>query len=282
MTFDIVPGDPQSTEVIHVPHSSRIIPYDVRAGILLSHNALERELDAMTDAFTNVIASSVSDRAAVRPWLFVYRLSRLVVDPEGFLDERDEMNAASMGAVYTRTSAGDPLREGSVDEISGLVDRFFAPYTQAFAGLVDERLTALGSATIIGLHSYPFEPLRYELHRGPRPEVCIGTDSLHTPDDLVEIAADSFVGFDVGIDSPFSGCFVPLAHHETSADVEAVMIELRRDLYLDESFQLVEPALTPIVSAITRLIDTLCGPTPINVCSGMTFHAEDVDESVLE
>ena len=274
MTFDIVPGDPESAMVIHVPHSSRIIPDDVRAGILLSHDALQRELDAMTDAFTNVIASSVADRTAVRPWVFVNRLSRLVVDPERFLDEREEMNAVGMGAVYTRTSAGNPLREGSADEISGLVDRFFAPYTQAFAGLVDERIAALGRATIIDLHSFPFEPLRYELHHGPRPEVCIGTDPFHTSDNLVEIAVDSFVEFDVGIDSPFSGCYVPLAHYESSADVEAVMIELRRDLYLDESFQLVEPALVPIVDAITRLIDTADAPRPLNSCSGMIVNPD--------
>lgn len=277
--FDIIPGDVESLVVIHVPHSSRVIPDDVKAGVLLGGERLEAELDAMTDAFTDVIASAVVERAAVRPWLFVNRVSRLVVDPERFPDEREEMNAAGMGAVYTRTSAGAPLREGSVDEISGLVDRFFLPYSRAFEDLVEQRLAAVGRLTIVDLHSYPLKPNPYEVHDGPRPEVCLGTDPFHTPDDLQEIASEAFSDFEIGRDSPFSGCYVPLTHHGLNPDVHALMIELRRDLYLDESFQLVELALAPIVSALTRLIDVADVPgLAVVTCAGMDLDPDSRTE----
>ena len=69
-------GAPTSGVILHVPHSSRHIPPDVRASILLDDDALAAELDQMTDAHTSVIAS----QAASSAWVFVNRHSRLVVD----------------------------------------------------------------------------------------------------------------------------------------------------------------------------------------------------------
>ncbi len=65
--FRVIPGDPRSSVIIHVPHSSRVIPDDVRAGILLDDLALERELNAMTDAYTDVIAEDARRPGAAAP-----------------------------------------------------------------------------------------------------------------------------------------------------------------------------------------------------------------------
>ena len=198
----------------------------------------------------------------MRPWVFVNGLSRLVVDPERFPDEREELNAVGMGAVYTRTSGGSVLRSPTVDEISGLVDRYFTPYANAFADLVDERLAAVGEVTIIDQHSYPLEPLPYELHAdGPRPEVCIGTDPFHTPPSLADAAASAYSPHtptgDVGFDSPFAGCYVPLRHYSIDTNVSAVMIEARRDLYMDESFGAVESGIRSLAAGLADLIDQI-------------------------
>lgn len=156
MSFQIVPGDPRSTVIVHVPHASREIPDEVRAGLLLDDEALARELDAMTDAFTDVVAQLAADSAGVRPWLFVNGLSRLVVDPERFPDEREEMNAAGMGAAYIRTCEGFNLRH----DPTGLVEKYFDPYSRAFAELLYERMDAVASVTIIDLHSFPDNVIR--------------------------------------------------------------------------------------------------------------------------
>lgn len=89
MSFEIIPGDPHSSVVLHVPHSSVHIPDDVRSGIVLDDAALASELAAMTDADTDRIAIGAADRCAVRPWIFVNRASRLVIYPERFPDERE-------------------------------------------------------------------------------------------------------------------------------------------------------------------------------------------------
>lgn len=230
-TFEIVPGDRESSVILHVPHASTSIPDEVRAGILLDDAELADELAAMTDADTDTVADEAAARAAVRSWIFVNRCSRLVVDPERFPDEREELNDSGMGAVYTRTSTGAVLRDPSSAEGEQLIDRYFTPYAEGIAQLAAERLAAVGSITIVDIHSYPQEPNPYELHQdGPRPELCIGVDDFHTPPTLVEAVRAAMPTDDTAINSPFAGCYVPMDQYQQNAYVCAVMLEIRRDV----------------------------------------------------
>ena len=86
---------------------------------------------------------------------FVNRLSRLVIDPERFPDEREVMNSVGMGAVYTQTSTGKPLRSENPAHRAELIATRFEPYRRALADLVDDRIAATGRAVILDLHSYP-------------------------------------------------------------------------------------------------------------------------------
>lgn len=96
--FEILPGAGASPVILHVPHSSRVIPESVRRAIPWDDRTLERELDHLTDSHTAAIAEAAAAGSAVTPWRFVNGLSRLVVDPERFPDEREEMLAVGMGA----------------------------------------------------------------------------------------------------------------------------------------------------------------------------------------
>jgi N-formylglutamate amidohydrolase len=244
--YELVPGAPESPVILHVPHASRELTAQARAGILLDDVQLEAELDRMTDAYTDVIARSAADKTEVTPWLFINRYSRLVVDPERFPDEREEMRAVGMGAVYTRTSLGEPLREDDPSLLSG----HFWPYAQAFTELVDQRLTETGRAVIVDVHSYPSQSLPYELHAtGPRPKVCIGTDPFHTPPGLVAAARQAFTG--VGLNTPFAGCYVPIKHYRTDKRVTAIMVEIRRDTYMVEPLT---DGLADVSRALAKMI----------------------------
>lgn len=265
-SFRIVPGDPRSSVIIHVPHASRRIPIDVRKGILLNDFVLEHELDLMTDAFTDVIASRAAAQAKIRPWLFINELSRLVVDPERFPDEREEMNAVGMGAVYTRTASGKVLRNLPVDEISGLVGRYYAPYAGAFENLVDGRIGAVGGVSIIDLHSYPLVALPYEVHADrPRPEVCLGVDAFHTPPTLTSLVSSALLGSgavtEVADDGPFEGTYVPLKHYGVDERAQSIMIELRRDLYTTAPTQLDESVADALSVGLARIADRCCSST---------------------
>ncbi|MFI2213290.1 N-formylglutamate amidohydrolase [Streptomyces sp. NPDC020141] len=257
-SFQLLPGAAESPVILHVPHSSRTIPAPVRGGIVLDDAALERELDHLTDAHTAELAAVAADRCAVTPWRFVNRLSRLVIDPERFPDEREEMLAAGMGAVYTRTSHGEELRPAAVDP-GPLIERYFAPYARAMTAAVAGRLAATGRAIVVDVHSYPSARLPYELHgEGPRPPVCLGTDAFHTPPGLTARAEKAFAGFGgTGTDSPFAGAYVPLGFYGTDARVGALMIEIRRDLYMCEPGGPAGPGLTTLAHALAELVDGL-------------------------
>lgn len=256
--FEILPGAGTSPVILHVPHSSRVLPESVRRGIHLSDPALERELDHITDSHTAEIAAAAAARCAVTPWRFVNGLSRLVVDPERFPDEREEMLAVGMGAVYTHSTHRERLRPEGFDA-RPLLDRYFHPYADAMTRAVEERLEATGRAVIIDVHSYPTEPLPYELHGdGPRPPICLGTDPFHTPAALLAAAGKAFAGFGgTGLDSPFAGTYVPLKHYGKDDRVGALMVEIRRDAYMSEPGGPADAGLGALAAALTELVDDL-------------------------
>ncbi|MFJ9723938.1 N-formylglutamate amidohydrolase [Streptomyces sp. NPDC101209] len=273
-SFELLPGAPGSPVILHVPHSARTIPAEARADIVLDDAALERELDHITDAHTAELAEAAARSAGVTPWRFVNRLSRLVVDPERFPDEREEMLSVGMGAVYTRTTHREALRPADADP-RPLIDRYFRPYARAMTDAVADRLAATGRAVIVDVHSYPTAALPYELHgEGPRPPVCLGTDSFHTPPALLRAAREAFAPCgETGLDSPFAGTYVPLRFHGTDARVGALMVEIRRDTYMTEPGGAAGPGLGRLAAALATLVDAVTGPDTVTGPEAVTGPA---------
>jgi len=256
VNFEVVPGDPSSSYIVHVPHASTRIPDDVRRKLLLDDDALAQELRLMTDARADELASLAVMQVAPRPWMFVNLLSRLVVDPERLPDEHEEMYDVGLGAVYTRTSGLLVLRERDEQAERALLERFYTPYADAMADLVDERLAATGRAVVIDLHSYPVRALPYERHQDDRrPPVCIGVDVDHTPAALVERVslACSAIG-QVVVNEPFTGSYIPIRHLGRDNRVTSVMVELRRDMYLREDGSLDPEGARRVSGALAAIL----------------------------
>ena len=190
----------------------------------------------MTDHRTfDLFAAEVPAHQVVR-----FPISRLVVDVERFEpDDEEPMSARGMGAIYQVTHELRPLRRSlTPSEREGLLSRWYRPHHQVLSETVDKALENFGRALVIDAHSFPSKALPYETDAAAfRPDICIGADSYHTPQDVLEVLRQKFesFGFVTAVNTPFAGALVPIKHYRRDPRVNAVMIEVRRDLYLDEN-----------------------------------------------
>jgi N-formylglutamate deformylase len=219
--------------VVHIPHASQLVPVDCRSAILLDDPSLAEELRLMTDTYTDELFA-LDGSAPVR-----FPISRLVVDAERFTDDAHEpMAARGMGVLYTTRANGQPLREPpSPTERARLLEAWYHPHHDRLTLAVDHAIAGHGRCIVLDAHSFPSRPLPYELHQNPdRPQICLGTDPFHTPPALLELATAAFTraGFSVRVNEPFSGALVPAKHYQRDPRVVALMVEVRRDLYMHE------------------------------------------------
>ena len=220
--------------LVHLPHDATAIPPDAQADFRLSAEGLRAECLRLTDRHAAALyADGLAPADLIRA-----EVSRLVVDTERFADDAQEPCAkVGMGATYVRTSDGRPLRALTPERRVELMERFYWPHHRALDAAAAARLARFGRCVILDAHSYPTGPLPTQLASGPSPEIGIGTQPGHTPSTLRDLAVDFFRahGCSVGVDVPFSGAMVPNACFGLDPRLWSVMIEVRRDLYMDEA-----------------------------------------------
>jgi N-formylglutamate deformylase len=218
--------------IFHIPHASTVIPPG--AGLTATAEEIREEIRILTDHFTDDIYGGLvtpEDQAIIA------EVSRLVVDVERFPDDAQEpMSARGMGAVYLKRHNGQALRD-SLDQREVLINRYYWPHHRALEKAVQNHLTRFERAIILDCHSFMRDVRPYERDKlGLRPEICIGTDDFHTPPAMAGVLEQIYAqhGFEVARNTPFSGSIVPLSVYGNDRRVFSVMIELRRDIYMDE------------------------------------------------
>jgi N-formylglutamate amidohydrolase len=258
----IRPAQRAAPIIAHVPHAAIAIPSEVRAEIVLTDEELADELLRLTDRYTDELFAGLAELGAT---LFVNDLSRFVFDPERFLDDSVEpMAARGQGVVYWLGTRSQPLRAASTEVRERHVRERYRPYHEQLDSLVAEALDASEHCLVLDCHSFPSVPLPSEIDQSPhRPDICIGTDPVHTPEPLAAAMEAAFAaeGLRVLRDSPFAGTFVPSGSYGTDARVHSLMIEVRRGLYMDEASGERLPAFDGVGAAITRAVAAALGQT---------------------
>ena len=211
--------------ILHIPHAStQTLEYKV--------NNLQRELLRMTDHFTDELFTH-SNATRV-----VFGVSRLICDVERFEDDSQEsMSRFGMGVCYTKDTLGDELRKVTKEEKQNILDKFYHPHHLALQNAVDKELQENQTALIIDCHSFPDETYYFNSDfKTTRPDICIGTDTFHTPKKVLHKVKQFFLskGYDVRVDTPYDGTIIPLKHYQQNSNVHSLMIELNRKLYMDE------------------------------------------------
>ena len=219
--------------ILHIPHASKHIPDEYLKYFTLSKKDLEIELLKMTDHFTD----ELFDISCSNIHQLKFPLSRLLVDVERFEeDELEPMFKVGMGCIYEKTHDGKSLK--LVKDIKHeLINKFYKTHHENFTKIVDAKLKQNNKVLIIDCHSFPKYPLPYELNQEmDRPEICIGTDNFHTSEKLKNLFGELFEGlnFTVKYNEPFKGSIVPLKFYNKEIRVQSIMIEVRRDLYMNE------------------------------------------------
>jgi N-formylglutamate amidohydrolase len=61
-------------------------------------------------------------------------------------------------------------------------------------------------------------------------------NSFHTPNKLIKISIAFFKerNLSLGVDYPFNGSIVPMEYYKKNRNVESIMLEINRKLYLKE------------------------------------------------
>ncbi len=211
--------------ILHVPHSSQeTLGYKI--------NNRDRELLRMTDHFTNDLYSC---QDAVR---VEFGVSRLICDVERFEeDEQESMSRFGMGVCYEKDTEGNPLRVVSAKDKQEIIQKHYRPHHELLRDAVKKELETKDSSLIVDCHSFPDTPYYFNSDYGKkRPDVCIGADEFHTSKELALKVKKFFLkkGYWVEINSPYSGSMVPLDYYRKNKNVESIMIELNRKLYVDE------------------------------------------------
>ncbi len=201
-------------------------------GFVADKKLLTQEIIKLTDWYTDdlfLFEESIIVQAD---------FSRIFCDTERFSDDSQEVMAEyGMGVLYEKLDDGSVMREVNPKLREDILNNYYWPHHNKLNQAVNDQLISNGRALIVDCHSFPSDPLIRDLSQEEnRPDFNIGTDSFHTPNDLIEISKYFFEerGYSLGIDSPYSGTMVPINHNQKTKNVSSIMLEINRALYLNE------------------------------------------------
>ena len=216
--------------ILHIPHSATKIP--IKEGFILGDEIIENEIIKLTDWHTEALYSSTETER------IIFKYSRIFCDPERFSDDSQEpMAKVGMGVLYEKTDDNQIMRIISSDLRDRILSEYYFKHHYNLNNAVKNQLKLHNKALILDCHSFPDIPLKRSANKTvPRPDFNIGTDSFHTPKQLIDISIVFFKerNFTLGVDYPFSGSIVPMKYYKKNKNVESIMLEINRKLYLKE------------------------------------------------
>lgn len=228
------------------PHSGREYPADFLAQAVLDPQAIRSSEDAFVDELFGMAPGLGAPLLAARVPRAYIDLNRAAdeLDPaviEGIARVPHNPRISSgLGVIPRVVAGGRAIYRGklALAEAEARLRRFWHPYHQTLAGLIEEVRAEFGQAVLIDCHSMPHEAIEAHTRPGqPRPEVVLGDRYGATAGrevmERVE-AAFSGAGLRVGRNAPFAGAYVAQAYGRPSRGVHVVQVEIDRALYLDE------------------------------------------------
>jgi len=257
-------AEPTTPVVLSVPHAG-VATHGFEATI-------SPELDVRCDADLYVDRLYRAGEADGPEVSLAARLSRFVCDlnrdpddvSSGAVPEHHApRNTDGRGFIWAITTAGVPAlaRPLTLDDWRART-ALHATYHDAIAKALERARERFGFAVLVDGHSMPSRGRSG--HKDPgrvRADVVPGDrEGTSCAPSVSRLVGDHFAsrGYSVAFNDPYKGGFIT-AHHGRPADnIHAIQIELRRDLYMDETtYELADAGFTRLQSALAELLSNL-------------------------
>lgn len=231
-------------------------------------------LRASEDAFVDQLFAFASEAGAP---LIAARAPRAFVDLNRGADELDPAVvkgaatsgfnprvAAGLGVIPRVVAEGRPIYDGKItlSEAEERLQRFYHPWHEALAGLMQEAERRHGAAVLFDCHSMPADALRASpLVRGARAEIVLSDRfGASCAPVWLDYAVSVFeqAGFRVLVNAPFAGGFITRRYGRPSKNWHAIQIEIDRGLYLDQSKITPSDGFSELQSRLKAVIRRLC------------------------
>jgi N-formylglutamate amidohydrolase len=220
--------------ILHIPHSSLKIPD--YSNYLLSKREVDAEAIRMSDLYTDELFQGKSEDFRIKA-----DFCRIFCDVERFeIDDQEPMSKFGMGFSYLKCDDGRDLRNLNSEQKKDILFKYYYKHHHKLEIAVVEQLEVYNEARIIDCHSFPDKPFQCSIYQGTdKFDFNIGTDDYHTPSEWIDIAVKYFkdLGFTLGINEPYAGSIVPLNFYQKNNKVKSIMLEVNRNLYMDNSFK---------------------------------------------
>ena len=237
------PANWRAGVVFSSPHSGSIYPAGLLSRTKLSAHQLRRNEDIFIDQlFHSAVAAGAPLIHALFPRVIVdvnRAASELPPHWDSLINTPQRKNitpraAAGLGVVPTFLSESLPIysRPPTLNDVKNRLLSLYHPYHAALQGLLDTSIKKFGRALLVDCHSMPgFAPMGSR-----RPDIILGDrfgTSCH-PDTLA-LFRELFThaGYNVGVNYPYAGGYTTSHYGNPHDRVEAIQIEVNRDLYVN-------------------------------------------------
>lgn len=245
--FDFFPARVATSAVVFAsPHSGRIYAPEFLKASVLDETALRSSEDAYVDLF---LQDAPDHGAPVLlggvPRAYVdYNRAATELDPALIADvPKATLNPRVMSGlgVIPRVVAGSrAIYAGKITrtEADTRLTRFWHPYHERLASVMDQQRRQFGRAILFDMHSMPRDATSHDRRfAGRRPDIVLGDRFGAACSGPISDAAEavfSAAGLRVARNAPFAGAYITQRYGSPSTGQHVVQVEIDRGLYLDE------------------------------------------------
>ena len=208
--------------ILHIPHSSKIIPEKYR-NYFTDENELSETILKLTDTLTDDLFENESLMSVVFPY------SRVFCDVERYDSEKEIMNKYGQGVIYKNGLNGKLFKNQSDEVDREIIKDFYLPHIEKITSLV----VGVENPLIIDCHSFSHEIYKTTPFTNiPNIDFCIGYNEGDDSGRLLAEFGKTFfgnLGFKVEVNAPYAGSY-------TIFSVPSLMIEVNKRTYLSGDY----------------------------------------------